>query len=217
MTPRRVCVVLAAVAATAAPSACSSSDGSADRVSTPVGTATSEDPAARSGGDTSLPESMDVSAATTDPAGPAVDQADDGTGTSAPPSTTTVSVPSSLEGNGPQDAVIEGDNGSVSLGQGQLPAGVAASFPVPDDLVVSLSSENGAASGFSGTTQMSFAELIVFYPDGLADAGYDVQPGRLVQDVVAVFSFIGPDGSGQVAISAGPGTAGTDVLVTFES
>jgi hypothetical protein len=117
---------------------------------------------------------------------------------------------------GETEVEIETENGVIQIGVAEVPASVASTFPLPEDLTVQIASEDGDASGFSGVSQLLFDELIDFYEVSLAEAGYEVERSQFVADVVAVFDFTGPDGSGQVAISSAPG-GGRSVLVTFVS
>ena len=109
---------------------------------------------------------------------------------------------------------VETEDGGVQIGSASVPDAVDDAFPLPDDLVVQIASESGAVSGFSGVSQLSFAELVEFYEIALPAAGYESTRSRFVDDVVAVFDFEGPAGDGQVAVSSAPG-GGRSVLVTF--
>ncbi len=86
--------------------------------------------------------------------------------------------------------------------------------PIPDDLVVQISSESGTNAGFSGVSELSFEELLEFYEREFSAAGYDWTQEQIVDGVVAVYSFDGPDGVGDLAISSAP-SGGRSVLVTF--
>ena len=105
---------------------------------------------------------------------------------------------------GATEAEFETDDGTVQIGVAEVPDVVPASFPVPDDLEVQISSQVGAAAGFSGVSELAFVDLVEFYEDELPAAGYGTQRSQFVDGVVAVIDFEGPDGSGQVAISSGP-------------
>ena len=74
----------------------------------------------------------------------------------------------------------------VPVGVADVPESVASTFPLPDDLIVQISSEEGDVSGFSGVSQLSFADLIDLYENGLPDAGYEVERLQFVADVFAV-------------------------------
>ena len=117
---------------------------------------------------------------------------------------------------GETEAKFETDDGLVQVGSAEVPAAVAASFPLPDDIAVQLSSQSGDNAGFSGVTELGFDELVAFYDAELPAAGYESSRSQFVDGVVAVYDFAGPDGSGQVAISSAPG-GGHSVLVTFSS
>ena len=117
---------------------------------------------------------------------------------------------------GETEAEFETDNGLVQIGAAEVPDGVSASFPVPDDLVVQIASQSGSQSGFSGVSEISFADLVEFYEAELPGAGYSSERSQFVDGVVAVIDFTGPEGTGQVAISSAPG-GGRSVLVTFVS
>jgi hypothetical protein len=117
---------------------------------------------------------------------------------------------------GETEADFETEEGVVQIGSADVPDAVADSFPIPIDVDVQLSSQEGTQAGFSGVTDMTFAELVTFYEDELPAAGYEVERSRFVDDVVAVYDFEGPDGSGQLAISSAPG-GGHSILVTFAS
>ena len=117
---------------------------------------------------------------------------------------------------GETDLEIETENGVIQIGSAEVPASVASTFPLPDDLTVQISSVDGDASGFSGVTQLTFDEVIDLYEIELPEAGYQVERAQYVDGVVAVLDFAGPDGSGQIALSSAPG-GGRSVLVTFEN
>lgn len=114
---------------------------------------------------------------------------------------------------GETEAEFETDDGLVQVGSADVPD-VASGFPLPDDIDVQLASAAGEQAGFSGVTQLAFADLVDFYDTELLAAGYESTRSQFVDDVVAVFDFDGPDGGGQVAISSAPG-GGRSVLVTF--
>ena len=57
--------------------------------------------------------------------------------------------------------------------------------------------------------------IVELYRAGLPAAGYVVEEGQFIDGVVAVFAFDGPNGNGDVVLSASP-RGGTDVIVTFE-
>ncbi len=117
---------------------------------------------------------------------------------------------------GETEVELETDDGVVQIGRGDVPDAVSDSFPVPDDLVVQLSSQSGTEAGFSGVTDRGFGELVAFYESELVVAGYSVEQTDLVDGVVAVFEFTGADGTGSVAISSAP-DGGRNILVTFSS
>ncbi len=123
------------------------------------------------------------------------------------------------ESTGPLgQTVLELDtgDGSVQIGEGEVPA-LMAELPVPDDLLVELSSSTDGAAGFSGASEQSVEDLADFYREELATAGF-----RLVSDdtpaaSITVLSFEGESGSGDVALSGAPSGAGTTVIMTFSS
>jgi len=115
---------------------------------------------------------------------------------------------------GETEVELETDEGVVQIGAGDVPAVVADGFPLPDDLVVQLASQAGDDGGFSGVSDVGFEELVDLYAVELVAAGYEVEQTQLVEGVVAVFEFTGPDGSGSVAITTAPG-GGRNILVTF--
>lgn len=117
---------------------------------------------------------------------------------------------------GETEAEFETEDGRVQIGSGDVPDAVADSFPIPDGLVVQLSSQEGTQAGFSGVTDTAFDELVAFFESELPAAGYDLEPSRFVDGVVAVYDFESPDGSGQLAISSAPGGSHS-VVVTFAS
>ena len=131
------------------------------------------------------------------------------TATSAPPDPTTFGE------LGETDAVITGDRGTLQIGDVDLPASLAADFPLPDDLAVVLASEVDDSLGFTGSTALGFDDAVGLYRAGLPAAGYVVEAGQFIDGVVAVFAFDGPNGNGDVVLSASP-RGGTDVIVTFE-
>ena len=114
---------------------------------------------------------------------------------------------------GDTEAEFETEDGLVQVGSADVPD-VASDFPLPGDIDVQLASSTGEQAGFSGVTQLGFAELVEFYDVELPAAGYDSTRSRFVEGVVAVYDFDGPDGAGQVAVSSAPG-GGNSVLVTF--
>lgn len=109
---------------------------------------------------------------------------------------------------------VETDDGAVQIGAAAVPDVVDDAFPIPSDLQVQISSQEGDVAGFSGVSQLTFDDLVDFYETTLPAAGYEAELGRFVDGVVAVFDFSGRDGEGQVAISTAPG-GGHSVLVTF--
>ncbi len=115
---------------------------------------------------------------------------------------------------GETELEVETDDGRVQIGVAEVPDNVAPSFPIPDDLVVQISSESGTNAGFSGVSELSFEELLEFYEREFSAAGYDWTQEQIVDGVVAVYSFDGPDGVGDLAISSAP-SGGRSVLVTF--
>ena len=115
---------------------------------------------------------------------------------------------------GETEAEFATEDGVVQVGAAEVPAAVAPSFPLPDDLVVQIASSTGSNSGFSGVSERSFDDLVEFYGSALPAAGYVADRSQFVDGVVAVIDFDGPDGTGQVAISSAPG-GGQSVLVTF--
>ncbi len=94
---------------------------------------------------------------------------------------------------------VETDDGVVQIGAADVPDVVDDSFPIPSDLQVQISSQEGAVAGFSGVTELAFGDLVDFYESALPAAGYESELGRFVDGVVAVFDFSGPAGEGQVA------------------
>ena len=115
---------------------------------------------------------------------------------------------------GDTEIELDTDDGVVQIGAGDIPDLVPAAFPVPDDLVVQLASQAGDDAGFSGVSEVEFEDLVDFYAVELAAAGYETEQTQFVDGVVAVFEFVGPDGSGSVAVTVAPG-GGRNVLVTF--
>lgn len=137
--------------------------------------------------------------------------------TSASPTVTAATQdPTTFGELGETDAVITGDRGTLQIGEVDLPAALDTDFPLPDDLTVVLASEVDDSLGFTGSTALAFDAAVELYRDGLPAAGYAVEAGQYIDGVVAVFAFDGPDGSGDVALSASP-RGGTDVIVAFES
>jgi hypothetical protein len=114
---------------------------------------------------------------------------------------------------GSLDLEFDTDEGTVQLGDGEVPESLDPAFPLPDDLAVTISSEKVAEVGVAGTTAWPFDDLVALYEDGLPAAGYEISDLRRPSDGVAVFSFAGSGTSGQVAISAAPNMA-TTVVVT---
>lgn len=152
------------------------------------------------------------------PASTAVDEGSHAAPDSEAPETTGTTEPAALELGplGETEVDLETDEGRVQIGDAQLPDSLPDDFPLPDDLVVQISSEEVADAGFSGASQVGFEELVALYRTGLADAGYEVNEDRFVEGVVAVFSFEGDGGDGSVVIGDAPG-GGRSVIVTFET
>lgn len=144
------------------------------------------------------------------------------TDTGAPPtSLADRSVPAGAEPEefgplGSTKVEIESDSGTVQIGGGNVPDAVPDTFPIPDDLVIQLSTGVGDNAGFSGVTQLTFDELVAFYRTGLEDSGYFVTDEQIDGGVVVVLGFDGLAGRGQVAMSNAPGGQGRSVLITFQ-
>lgn len=123
--------------------------------------------------------------------------------------------PDTLGPLGETEVELATGEGNVQIGSADVPGQVPESFPLPDDFDVKLASETDEAAGFSGSTALGFDAVVVFYEEGLADAGYEVEQRQFIDGTVAVFAFSGPEGRGDVAISSTPGGPGHDVLITF--
>lgn len=115
---------------------------------------------------------------------------------------------------GQSTVVIETEDGSLQIGAGTVPDVVSAEFPVPDDLVIELSSSAGGDAGFSGRSDSTLDELADFYATELPLRGFVVVDEQVVDGTVVVYEFDGPSGQGSVAISSAPG-GGRSILVTF--
>ena len=113
------------------------------------------------------------------------------------------------------DIEIETDEGTIQIGEAEVPDGVDAAFPLPDDFEVQLSSETEDQFGFSGVTAMSLEQLKAFYAEGLIAAGYEIVATQEVEGVLAVYSFEGDGVEGDVALSEEPGGDGSSILVTI--
>lgn len=113
------------------------------------------------------------------------------------------------------DIEIETDEGTIQIGEADVPDGVDAAFPLPDDFEVQLSSATEDQFGFSGVTALSLDDLKAFYSEGLVAAGYDVSATQEVEGVLAVYSFEADGVEGDVAISQEPGGDGSSILVTI--
>lgn len=111
---------------------------------------------------------------------------------------------------------IESDAGTVQIGSGNVPDVVPDTFPIPDDLVIQLSSGVGDDAGFSGVTQLGFDEAVDFYRTGLTDAGFSVTDEQVNAGIAVVVGFEGAAGHGQVVVANAPGGRGRSVLVTFQ-
>ena len=153
-------------------------------------------------------DDAEPSAASSPPAAEAV------TPTSTP--ATPAEPPIALGPLGETDAEFETDEGGFAIGDAEVPALVAAGFPLTDDLDVQLASESTGAAGFNGVSQIPFDELVEFYASALPAAGYTASRTQFVDGVVAVFEFDGPDGNGEVVVASAPG-GGRSVIVTFSS
>lgn len=116
---------------------------------------------------------------------------------------------------GETDVEFETDDGSVQIGEAEVPEVVGDDFPVPGGLDIQLASASGDDAGFSGVTDSTFDELLDFFEAELPAAGYDVVRSQFVDGTVAVIDFSGGSGNGQLAISSAPG-GGRSVLVTFQ-
>lgn len=115
---------------------------------------------------------------------------------------------------GQTDLDVETDEGTVQIGEADVPASLDTTFPLPRDLDVQLASETATDLGFSGTTALGIDELTQFYATGLPESGYTITATQLVEGVLSVFTFEGQDRFGQVAISETPGADSSTVLVT---
>ena len=110
---------------------------------------------------------------------------------------------------------VETDAGTVQIGSGSVPERLGSAFPLPLDFVVELASETTTDLGFSGTTQLSFDELIELYETGLPEAGYAIEAVDRGGSEFAVFEFSNDDGIGEVGITEAPGSSTRFVIVTF--
>lgn len=117
---------------------------------------------------------------------------------------------------GETEVEFETEDGLVQIGAAEVPDGVSDDFPIPDGLEIQLASQAGDDAGFSGISDLTFAELVAFFDAELPAAGYDSTQTQLTDGVVAVYEFDGPDGAGNIVISSAPG-GGRSVLVTFAS
>ncbi len=109
---------------------------------------------------------------------------------------------------------LDTGDGTVQIGEGEVPASMEG-LPVPDDLVVELSSSTDEAAGFSGISAESVDDLAEFYREELASAGFQLVGDEAPSASVIVLRFEGVTGAGDVALSAAPGGVGTTVIVTF--
>ncbi len=116
---------------------------------------------------------------------------------------------------GETDVEFDTEDGSVQIGEAEVPEAVDDDFPIPDGLDIQLASSSGDDAGFSGVTDSTFDELLDYFETELPVAGYDVARSQFVDGTVAVIDFSGPSGTGQLAISSAPG-GGRSVLVTFQ-
>jgi hypothetical protein len=111
---------------------------------------------------------------------------------------------------------IDTDAGTVQIGAGEVPERLGPLFPLPPDLEVELASETAVDLGFSGTTAAAFDELVELYRVGLPAAGFTIVSFDRRGSEFGVFEFAdGDQGTGQVAITATPGTDGFTLIVTF--
>jgi hypothetical protein len=124
--------------------------------------------------------------------------------------------PQGLGPLGSTEIEIDTGSGTVQIGDGDVPDVVPLEFPLPRDLDVQIASDLGDQVGFSGVSQLGFDELVALYRTGLSTGPFEVVAERIVNDTVAVFTFDGDAGEGEVAISGAPG-GGHSVLVTFET
>ncbi len=111
---------------------------------------------------------------------------------------------------------LDSEDGSIQIGSAELPV-AAAGFPVPGDIDLQLASETAAASGFSGTSQLSVDDLAEFYRTSLPDAGFTVIEERAPTPTVVLIEFEGASARGDIALSGAPGGGGTTVIVTLTS
>lgn len=122
------------------------------------------------------------------------------------------------ESTGPIDDAeveLETDEGTVQIGEAEVPEAAQTGFPIPDDLDVQLASDAGSDVGFTGVSAMSVDDLIGFYEVGLVAAGFTITDSQVVEGSLAVYSFESDTAEGQVAISEAPGGEGSSVLVTL--
>lgn len=171
---------------------------------------------------TTSPPSTDATDSPTSAAAPSVTTpatAPDDTSRLDEPETTVPTPPDDIAvGLGPLGETklrFETDDGSVQIGGGDVPAVIAPTFPVPDDLVVLLASEAGTDAGFNGTTTLGVDELVAMYLDELPAAGFEILSQEGEPGSFTLIDFTGPDGGGQVVISESPGGGSTTLLVAF--
>ncbi len=126
---------------------------------------------------------------------------------------------SGAEATGPlgsTDLELETDEGSVAIGDAEVPE-LARDFPVPDGLEVQLASETATDAGFSGTAPGLVSNVAAFYRSALGEAGFSITQDTQVpsaedlpsgvQPTVVLVQFESPTKQGDIAITPAPGSA----------
>lgn len=116
---------------------------------------------------------------------------------------------------GSVDLDLSTDEGSVQIGDAEVPPLIPADFPLPDDLTVQVATEAGEQAGFSGVTDLELDELVDLYRTGLVAIGYEIIDEQ-VTGAFAVFRFASDGANGEIAVSSAPG-GGRSLLVTYGS
>lgn len=135
--------------------------------------------------------------------------------------TTTATLPPSNAGEGGKslgpldgnDLEVETEDGTVQIGNAELPGGLDSTFPLPDGLAIDLASETSTDLGFSGTTSASLDDLADFFAAELPAAGYDISSTQVLEETFVAYAFDGSDGVGQIIISQSPGGQSRTVVV----
>ena len=90
-------------------------------------------------------------------------------------------------------------------------------MPLPDDFDVDLASETPTDLGFSGTTALTFDEVVEFYRAQLPDAGFGVSDGASAPGTFQILDVTDGERSGSVLIATSPDTTDTTITIALQT